>query len=322
LFVIDLFVSRPGHAHTVGFREAVGASIFYLSIAIVFGVVFGFVSGWDYGSQYFAGLIVEKSLSIDNLFVFVVIMSAFAVPVEFQQRVLTFGILAALIMRAIFIAVGAALIANFSFMFAVFGVLLIGTAVQLFRHRDQDPDIEGNVLVRASRRLLPMTDSYADGRMVTHEAGRRVATPLFIVFVAIASTDLLFALDSIPAVFGVTEEPFIVFAANAFALLGLRALYFLVTGLLDRLVYLAAGLAIILAFIGVKLLLHFGHLQDDSVPEVATSTSLLVIVGILTVTITASLLKSRRDPSARAHAGTLRKPAATTRAETGADHAD
>jgi tellurite resistance protein TerC len=198
------------------------------------------------------------------------------------------------------------LIASFSFMFAVFGVALLLTAVQLFRHRDQDPDIKDNAIVRATRRLIPVTESFASGRLFTRIDGRRAATPLFIVFIAIASTDLLFALDSIPAVFGVTRHAFIVFAANAFALLGLRALYFLVTGLLDRLVYLSTGLSVILAFIGVKLLLHFGHLQNHAIPEVATGTSLVVILVILAVTVTASLLKSRRDPSARAHAGTLR----------------
>jgi tellurite resistance protein TerC len=306
LFLLDLFVSRPGHAHTVEFREAVIASLFYIGVAVAFGVVFGVVAGWHFGTQYFAGYIVEKSLSVDNLFVFVVIMTTFTVPPEYQQRILTFGILVALVLRGIFIALGAALIANFSFMFAVFGVLLLATAVQLFRHRDQDPDIEDNVLVRSARRLLPFTEDYAGGRLLTREGGHRVATPLFIVFVAIASTDLLFALDSIPAVFGVTEEPFIVFAANAFALLGLRALYFLVTGLLDRLVYLAAGLSLILAFIGVKLLLHFGHLQDHAIPEVRTSTSLVVIVAILAVTVVTSVVKSRRDPSVRAHPGSLR----------------
>src|SRR6185436_17554224 len=162
-------------------------------------------------------------------------------------------------------------------------------------HRDQDPDIEDNALVRLTRRLMPVTSQYHDGRMVTRIDGRRVATPLFIALVAIGSSDLLFALDSIPAVFGVTDEAFIVFAANAFALLGLRALYFLVTGLLDRLVYLSTGLSLILAFIGAKLLLHWGHLQNDSVPEVQTSTSLLVIVFVLAVTVVASLRRSRRD---------------------------
>jgi tellurite resistance protein TerC len=315
LFVLDLFVSRPGHAHVVGFREAVLASLFYISVALAFGVVFGLVAGWEFGGEYFAGYIVEKSLSVDNLFVFVVIMTTFSVPPEYQQRVLTFGILVALVLRGIFIAVGAVLISSFSFMFAVFGVVLLVTAVQLFRHRDQDPDIEDNAIVRAVRRMMPVTEGYAGGRMLTHLDGRRVATPLFIVFVAISSTDLLFALDSIPAVFGVTDEAFIVFAANAFALLGLRALYFLVTGLLDRLVYLSTGLSLILAFIGVKLLLHFGHLQDDSIPEVATATSLVVILAVLAVTVVASLLKSRTDPSARAHAGSLRD---TTRDQAGA----
>src|SRR4051794_22832601 len=308
LFVIDLFVSRPGHAHTVGFREAALASAFYVGIAIAFGIAFGMIAGWDFGAEYFAGYIVEKSLSVDNLFVFVVIMSAFAVPPQHQQRVLTFGILVALVMRAVFIAVGAALISAFSFMFLIFGLLLILTAVQLFRHRDEDPEVDENVLVRLTRRVIPVTPDYHGGRMLTHLDGRRVATPLFIALIAIGSSDLLFALDSIPAVFGVTDEAFIVFAANAFALLGLRALYFLVTGLLDRLVYLSTGLSLILAFIGVKLLLHWGHLQDDGVPEVATSTSLLVIFVVLAITVVASVLKSRRTPEARAHAGTLREP--------------
>ena len=308
LFALDFFTSRPGHAHRVGFREATIASLFFVGIAIGFGVAFGTIAGWEHGAEYFAGYIVEKSLSVDNLFVFVVIMSAFAVPAEHQQRVLSFGILAALVMRAIFIAVGAALISAFSFMFLIFGLLLIATAIQLFRHRDQDPDVEDNVLVRLTRRAIPVTGDYDDGRMFTRLGGRRVATPLFIALIAIGSSDLLFALDSIPAVFGVTDEAFIVFAANAFALLGLRALYFLVTGLLDRLVYLSTGLSLILAFIGVKLLLHWAHLQNDGVPEVATSTSLIVIFVVLALTVVASLLKSRRTPEARAHAGTLREP--------------
>jgi tellurite resistance protein TerC len=218
LFLLDLFVTRPGHAHSVGFREAVLASLFYVGVAIAFGVVFGIIAGWDSGAEYFAGYIVEKSLSVDNLFVFVVIMATFAVPAEHQQRVLTFGILAALVMRAIFIALGAALISAFSFMFLIFGVLLIMTAIQLFRHRDHDPEIEDNALVRLTRRVLPITQEYDGGRLLTRVDGRRAATPLFVVVVALGSTDILFALDSIPAVFGVTEEPFIVFAANAFAL--------------------------------------------------------------------------------------------------------
>jgi tellurite resistance protein TerC len=306
LFVVDLYVSRPGHAHVVGFREAAAASIFFIAVALAFGAGFGLIAGWRFGAQYFAGYLVEKSLSVDNLFVFVVIMSTFAVPPQHQQRVLTFGILAALVMRAVFIAIGAALISAFSLMFLLFGLLLVYTAIQLFRHRDNDPQVEENVLLKLTRRLIPVTAEYHDGRMLPKLAGRRMATPLFVAFVAIGSTDLLFALDSIPAVFGVTDEAFIVFAANAFALLGLRALYFLVTGLLDRLVYLSVGLSVILAFIGIKLLLHWAHEQNDNVPQVATSTSLAVIACVLAITVVASLLKARRDPGIRAHAGALR----------------
>jgi tellurite resistance protein TerC len=312
LLAADLLVSgrRP---HAVGFREAVASSVFYVGVAIAFGVVFGLLAGWEFGAQYFAGYVVEKSLSVDNLFVFVIIMTRFAVPAEHQQRVLTFGILAALVLRAIFIALGAALLSAFSFMFLLFGLLLIFTAVQLFRHRDEDPSVDDNAMVGFARRVLPLTDRYDDGRLVTRENGRRMLTPLFLVLLAIGSTDILFALDSIPAVFGVTDETFIVFAANAFALLGLRALYFLVSGLLDRLVYLSTGLALILAFIGAKLVLHYGHLQDHRFPEISTGTSLVVIVVVLAITTAASLAKVRRDPTARAHAGSLR-------AAHGADH--
>jgi tellurite resistance protein TerC len=288
------------------FREAIGWSLFYIAVAVAFGLVFAGFAGGELGTQYFAGYIVEKSLSVDNLFVFVVIMNTFAVPARHQHKALTFGIILALVMRAMFIALGAALLRLFSFMFLVFGLLLVVTAVQLFRHRDEDPDIKDNVLVRLTRRVLPVADDYAGGRLVTRLDGRRVVTPLFVVLVAIGSTDLLFALDSIPAVFGVTEEPYIVFVANAFALLGLRALYFLVKGLLDRLVYLSTGLALVLGFIGVKLVLHYGHTVDHRVPEIQTGTSLAVIVVVLVVTTVASLVKVRRDPSARAHAGTLR----------------
>jgi tellurite resistance protein TerC len=305
LLAVDLVVAaaRP---HTVGFREAVAWSLFYVAVAILFGLFFAAQAGGEYGTQFFAGYIVEKSLSVDNLFVFVIIMTTFAVPEPYQHKALTFGILAALVMRAIFIAAGAALLKLFSFMFLIFGVLLVWTAVQLFRHRDEDPDVEDNGLVRLTRRVLRVTSEYVDGRLVTRVDGRRAVTPLFIVLVAIGSTDLLFALDSIPAVFGVTEEPYIVFVANAFALLGLRALFFLVKGLLDRLVYLSTGLALVLAFIGVKLILHWGHGLDDRVPEIQTPVSLGAIVVVLVITAVASLVKVRRDPSARAHAGSLR----------------
>jgi tellurite resistance protein TerC len=306
LLVVDLVLAavRP---HRVGFREASAWSVFYILVAVGFGVWFASVHGGGFGAEYFAGYIVEKSLSVDNLFVFVIIMTTFAVPEEHQHKVLTFGIVLALIMRAIFIAVGATLLTLFSFMFLLFGLLLIYTGVQLFRHRDEDPDVENNVIVRAARRILPVTDEYTGGRILTRVDGRRVATPLFVVLVAIGGVDLLFALDSIPAVFGVTEEPYIVFAANAFALLGLRALFFLVKGLLDRLVYLSAGLAIILGFIGAKLILHWAHVDiDERVPEVPTPVSLGVIVTILVIVTVASLIRTSRDPAAKAHPGSLR----------------
>ena len=304
LLGLDLLLAtvRP---HAVGYKEAMAWSVAYVAVAVVFGVVFASLAGWGYGSQYFAGYLVEKSLSVDNLFVFVIIMATFAVPREHQQRVLVFGILAALALRAVFIAVGAALLSLLSFMFLIFGLLLLWTAVRLYRHRDEDPDIASNGLVRTARRILPVTDSYAGGRLITRVSGRRVATPLFLVFIAIGGTDILFALDSIPAVFGVTSEPYIVFTANAFALLGLRALFFLVTGLLDRLVYLAAGLAVILGFIGVKLILHWAHGLEHRVPEISTAVSLIVIAAVLIVTTVASLIRSRRDPVARAHAGAV-----------------
>jgi TerC family integral membrane protein len=306
---LTLGVLRP---HAVGFREAAGWSVFYIAVAVAFGLVFGTVAGWDFGAQYFAGYIVEKSLSVDNLFVFVIIMSTFAVPEKYQQEVLTFGIIIALVLRVIFIALGATLLSLFSFMFLIFGLLLIFTAIQLFRHRDEDPDVEDNALVKVSKRILPVTDDYIDGKMIARVDGRKVVTPLFIVLIAIGSSDLLFALDSIPAVFGVTDEAYIVFIANAFALLGLRALFFLVKGLLDRLVYLSAGLAVILAFIGAKLVLHWLHTDiSDAVPEISTALSLVVIVVVLAITTTASLLKVRKDPDAKAHAGSIRARAQT-----------
>ena len=293
------------YPHAVGYREAAIWSAFYVGVAVIFGVVFGSLAGWDFGAQYFAGYIVEKSLSVDNLFVFVIIMATFAVSREHQQRVLVFGIIAALCLRAVFIALGATLLSLLSFMFLIFGLLLIWTAVRLYRHRDEDPEVGTNPLVRAARRILPVSDTYAGGRLIARASGRRVVTPLFIVFVAIGGTDILFALDSIPAVFGVTDQAYIVFTANAFALLGLRALFFLVTGLLDRLVYLSAGLAVILAFIGVKLILHWAHGLSHRVPEISTAVSLAVIAVVLAVTTVASLIRSRRDPAARAHAGAV-----------------
>jgi len=306
LLAVDLILAAV-KPHAVGFKEATAWSVFYIAVAVGFGVWFTAAYGGELGIQYFAGYLVEKSLSVDNLFVFVIIMTTFAVPQEHQHKVLTFGIVLALIMRAIFIAVGATLLSLFSIVFLLFGLLLIFTAIQLFRHRDEDPDVEDNIVVKGARRLLPVTDDYVGGRLLTRVEGRRMVTPLFLVLIAIGSIDLLFALDSIPAVFGVTDEPFIVFTANAFALLGLRALFFLVQGLLDRLVYLSTGLSLILAFIGVKLILHWLHVDiNPAVPEIPTLVSLGVIVVILIITTVASLIKTRHDPTAKAHAGSIR----------------
>jgi len=205
LLGVDLLRSsrRP---HAIGFREAVISSLAYVAIALLFGVALGLTAGWDPGAQYFAGYVVEKSLSVDNLFVFLIIMSTFAVPAEQQARALTIGIVAALVLRAIFIAAGAVLLDAFSVMFLLFGLVLVATSIQLLRHRNEDPSIEDNVLVATVRRLLPLTDRYDGERLVTRAGGRRVLTPLVLVLVAIASADLLFALDSIPAAFGVTQH--------------------------------------------------------------------------------------------------------------------
>jgi tellurite resistance protein TerC len=305
-----LATARP---HAVGYREAAAWSAFYVAVAVTFGVVFAFLAGWDDAALFFSGYVVEKSLSVDNLFVFAVIMAAFAVPREHQRRVLVFGIMAALGVRAALIAAGAALLSLLSFMFLVFGLVLIWTAVRLYRHRDEGPGIAASP-VRAVRRFLPVSDTYAGGRLITNAGGRRVVTPLFLVFAAIGGTDILFAVDSIPAVFGITDQAYIVFTANAFALLGLRALFFLVTGLLGRLVYLPAGLALILAFIGVKLILHWGHGLSHQVPEISTPLSLTVIAGVLIVTVIASLIGSRRHQAARAHAAPSSAPGAPSSA--------
>ncbi|MFB9661777.1 TerC/Alx family metal homeostasis membrane protein [Glycomyces mayteni] len=305
LLAVDLLLAalRPHH---VGFKEATAWSVIYIAIAVLFGVWFGLQYGNAAGTEYFAGYIIEKSLSVDNLFVFVIIMTTFAVPDHHQHKVLTFGIVLALIMRAIFIALGSALINSFSFMFLIFGLLLVYTAIQLFRHRDEDPDVESNLMVRGARRFLPVSADYIGGKLFAKENARRVVTPLFIVLIAIGSVDLLFALDSIPAVFGVTQEAYIVFTANAFALLGLRALFFLVKGLLDRLVYLSLGLSLILLFIGAKLIMHWAHVDvNTSIPEISTPVSLGVVIGVLVIVTVASLIKTRGNPDEKAHAGSL-----------------
>jgi len=304
LIVIDLLtVSRK--PHEVKFKEAAGWSIFYIGVAIAFGVWVWQTAGSQFGTEYFAAYLVEKSLSVDNLFVFIIILAQFAVPSIYHQRVLMFGVLLALVLRGIFIAVGAAALAAFSFTFVVFGAILIWTGVGLFKHWDEDPSPEDNRLVKAMKKRIAMTDEFHGSKTFIKVDGKRLATPMLTVMVAIASTDLLFALDSIPATFGVTQEPFLVFAANAFALLGLRALYFLLKGLLDKLIYLSLGLSIILMFIGVKLILTYLHEVWYEVPKIPTVGSLSVIGLILVVSTVASLVKSKKDPTAIAHAGRI-----------------
>lgn len=304
LIIVDLFTvsAKP---HEVKFKEAAGWSIFYIGIAIAFGIWVWSQYGSQKGTEYFAAYLVEKSLSVDNLFVFVIILAQFAVPSIYHQRILLIGVVLALVLRAIFIAVGAAALAAFSFTFVIFGAILIWTGVGLFKHWDEDPEPSDNKLVKLMRKRIAMVDEYHGTKLFIRQNGRRYATPMFMVMVAIASTDLLFALDSIPATFGVTSETFLVFSANAFALLGLRALYFLVKGLLDRLVYLSLGLSVILMFIGVKLVITYLHEQFDSIPKIPTSISLGVIGTILVIATVASLVKTKSDPSAKAHAGRI-----------------
>jgi tellurite resistance protein TerC len=306
LFTFDLLVAvrRP---HAVGLVEAAVWSVFYIAVAVGFGLILWAAAGAQAGTEYFAGWVVEKSLSIDNLFIFSITFTRFAVPAEYRHKILLYGIAFALCLRAVFIVIGAAAISLFSFTFLLFGLVLLWTAVQLIRHRDEEPDVEDTWLLRRARSIMPVAVGYHGGRMLAVEDGRRVMTPVLLVFVAIGGTDLLFALDSIPAVFGVTNKPFIVFAANAFALLGLRALFFLIEGLLERLVYLAIGLSLILALIGGKLILLFLH-EDvtESVPKIPTSLSLALILFILIVTTIASVLRVRTHPEERAHPGAVR----------------
>jgi len=307
LIFLDLVtVSRK--PHDVMFKEAAGWSIFYIALAIGFGIWVWQSAGSQFGTEYFAAYLVEKSLSVDNLFVFIIILTQFKVPSIYHQRVLMIGVLLALVLRAIFIAVGAAALAAFSFTFVIFGAILIWTGFGLFKHWDEDPTPEDNFLVKAISKRMTITDKFDGSKAFTKIDGKKVATPMFLVFIAIASTDLLFALDSIPATFGVTQEPFLVFAANAFALLGLRALYFLLKGLLDKLIYLSLGLSIILMFIGVKLIFTYLHETWSEVPKIPTLISLGVIGLILAVSTIASLIKSKKDPTAHAHAGRVTAP--------------
>lgn len=300
-FVFEFFAHvRTPHAPSVG--ESARWSGFYIGLALLFGVGIGLVSGWGFGGEYFAGYLTEKALSIDNLFVFLIVMTGFAVPKQYQQKVLMIGIVIALIMRGAFIAVGAALIENYSWIFYIFGALLLVLAYrQAFSSHESDPS-NGRV-VKFARRILPLTDDYHGDRISVKLDGKRFFTPMLLTIVAIGFIDLVFAVDSIPAIYGLTNEAYIVFTANAFALMGLRQLYFLIGGLLERLVYLAQGLAVILGFIGVKLVLHALHVNElpfinggqsvDWAPEIPIWFSLFFIGITIAVATVLSLRKTR-----------------------------
>ncbi|MBD8534677.1 TerC family protein [Plantibacter sp. CFBP 13570] len=307
LFFVYEFFAHVRKPHEPTIAESARWSIFYVSLALLFGVGIGLVSGWTYGGEYFAGYLTEKALSIDNLFVFLIVMAGFAVPKAYQQKVLMIGIIIALIMRGAFIAVGASLIENYSWIFYLMGALLLFLAYrQAFGSHGSDP-ANGKV-VGFARRILPITDTYHGDRLSVRIDGKRFFTPMLLTIVAIGFVDLVFAVDSIPAIYGLTEQAYIVFTANAFALMGLRQLFFLIGGLLERLVYLAQGLAVILAFIGVKLVFHALHVNElpfinggqhiDWIPDIPIWFSLLFIAATITVATVASLAKTRRDARA------------------------
>ena len=289
LFAVDLVLTRRPHA--VSLREALGWSAFYVALPVIFGAVAWNRFGGDVGMQFFTGYLVEKSLSADNLFVFMLLLAGFAVPAALTQRVLLYGIAGALVLRGIFIALGAAALQTVDWAFLVFGAILLFTAAKIVKDTvtgaDHEVDVSSLRSVRLMRRIMPVTEGYTGPRLFDRAGGKRALTPFALVVVAVFATDLVFAVDSIPAVYGVTQDPYLVFTANAFSLFGLRALYFLLQGVLSRLAHLGYGLAVILAFIGVKLMLHWAHRSWPSVPQIPTPLSLAVIVAtLLAVTVT------------------------------------
>ncbi len=310
LVVALITVDILGHvrkAHAPSMKEAATWTAGYIGLALIFGMVIWGIYGGTFAAEYYAGWVTEWSLSLDNLFVFIIIMKSFRVPREFQQKALISGIIIALVLRLVFILVGAALIERFSWVFFIFGAWLLWTAYSQVRQgsaaEETDTDeYRENRFVRTIRRVFAVTDGFVGDRFLHRHGGKTYMTPLLLVVFALGSADLMFAFDSIPAIFGLTREPYLVFACNAFALLGLRQLYFLIDGLMQRLVYLHYGLAAILAFIGVKLVLHALHEntlpflnngQGFDVPEIGIPLSLGVIVGTLVITIIASVWRSQ-----------------------------
>jgi tellurite resistance protein TerC len=303
IFDIAVIGRRP---HEPSRREVIGFLSLYVGLAIAFGIGVWTVSGSAYGTEFFAGWLTEYSLSVDNLFIFIIILSRFGVPRKYQQEALFIGIVLALLMRGVFIALGAAAINEFSWVFYLFGAFLVYTGAKLAKAGPEDEDeYEEPKLVAFVRTKLPHTDDFRGAKLWVREHGKFFLTPMFIVMVALGTTDLLFALDSIPAIYGLTQEPYLVLTANVFALMGLRQLYFLIGGLLERLVLLSYGLAILLTFIGVKLVLHAMHENElpfinggehiEWAPEIPIPVSLGVIVGVLVITAVASLIVSSRE---------------------------
>jgi tellurite resistance protein TerC len=301
----DFFIGRK--PHDVSVKEAGIWTAVWIGLACLFGLGLLVFAGGAPAGEFFAGFVTEKSLSVDNLFVFVLIMAKFAVPSQYQQRVLLIGVLIALVLRAVFIAAGAAIISSFSWVFYIFGAFLIYTAwklIQEARSKDDEEEFEENRLLKAAERRFGVADRYHGTKLWIRENGKRVMTPMMVVILAIGTTDVLFALDSIPAIFGLTQDPYIVFTANAFALMGLRQLYFLIGGLLEKLVHLSYGLSVILGFIGVKLVLHALHESGVHVPEISIPVSLGVICSVLVVTTVTSLMANRKKAKAEVAADT------------------
>ncbi|MFG2770125.1 TerC family protein [Streptomyces sp. NPDC048350] len=304
LIAIDFFIGRK--PHDVSVREAGIWTIVWIVLAVLFGIGLAVFGNSQASGEFFAGFITEKSLSVDNLFVFVLIMAKFSVPSHLQQRVLLVGVLIALVLRAIFIAAGATIIASFSWVFYIFGAFLIYTAWKLIKEAragDDEDDWEENRLLKSVEKKFGVADKYHGTKLFIKVNGKRVLTPLMVVMLAIGTTDVLFALDSIPAIFGLTQDPYIVFTANAFALMGLRQLYFLIGGLLKKLVHLSYGLSVILGFIGVKLVLHALHESGVHVPEISIPFSLTVIGGVLVITTITSLIASKKQAAREAAEG-------------------
>ncbi|MFY7069182.1 TerC family protein [Nocardiopsis changdeensis] len=304
ILVIDLAIvdhpwSKKKGPQEFGVKQAAWWAAFYIGIAIIFGFGVWYYGGATAGAEYFAGFVTEKSLSVDNLFVFYLLMGSFAVPKKYQHEVLLIGIVIALIMRGIFIILGAQVINAWSEVFYLFGAFLIYTGYKIVRDHmkgdEEEKDFTQTPVVRLVKRFWPVTDGYHGAHLTVKLDGKRHITPMLLVILAIGVIDLVFAVDSIPAIFGLTQDAYIVFTANAFALLGLRQLYFLLAGLMDRLSYISWGLSAIMVFIGIKMILHALHENGVHVPEISTSLSLTVIIGVMVITIVGSLIKSAAD---------------------------